>query len=214
MRCIARLTVAAAALAVTSAPSSARAAAPYDGPMDGGMGPHVRPGWMVLASIEEVAPLFHDTGEWSTPPYLGAGPALRIGGGYRWGFFYLGASAQHAFLGGGVWEVKTTSEQTLSASSAYVGADAMAFIGPDGPMGLTLRTSVGWRWVDAEMNPASEWPVPSRIAWNNVDVTLLGVGLQLHPVAWLRLVPEVSLAVGPFAYATAGCRLHFDFGGL
>jgi hypothetical protein len=164
-------------------------------------------GIMVGATVSYFSPVLG--GVFSGPPALGAGPAFKVSAGYRWGSWVLGGAYQHAFLGGGTWEHESTIEQTASASSDYAGLEVIAITAPDAPLAAFFRFGAGYRFIQVQAGPGSSMAPSSA---GNLDVTLLGIGAEIHAGGWLRIVPEASLEVGPFnAYSSLQVTAYFDF---
>jgi hypothetical protein len=90
----------------------------------------------------------------------------------------------------------------------YVGADVVFIPKPDAAVSVFFRVGAGCRFVELRYASNSEVTGPDVAA--NLDVTLLGIGVEIHEPRWLRIVPEASLEAGPFAgYASLGVRAYF-----
>jgi hypothetical protein len=157
---------------------------------------------MFGATLSAIAPTIQN--QYTGPPTLGYGPAIGIGAGYRWGWFYLGGSYQHAFFGGGTLSVKEQTSRTVRANGDFVGLDLVAITAPEATLAAFFRFSAGMRVINAQMDGGG-----SRTA-SNLDVTPLGVGLSIR-TGKLRLLPEASFEIGPVtAYASLALTASFD----
>jgi len=163
---------------------------------------------MLGAVLSDVIPL--PAGGFFGPPALGAGPAIGVRGGYRWGGLYLGAAYQHAFLGGGTWEHESTIVQTSSASSDYGGVEVVGITDIDASVAAFFRAGIGYRVIQAQ----AQGPTVSAsgtMSTSNLDVTVLGLGVEINAGGWLRIVPEASFEVGSWdAYVSLGVTAYFD----
>jgi hypothetical protein len=137
---------------------------------------------------------------------LGPGPALALNAGYRWRFLYLGAAYQHVFLGGATYAMDVETQQTLAASSDYGGIDLVAITNPDALIAAFFRVGAGYRVIRW-----SQLGAPTDMQSSNVDLTLLGIGVQLNINGWLRIIPQASFELGPLnVYTSLGVTTYFD----
>ena len=166
-------------------------------------------GLVLGASATWLAPGFpHSGGGWSDPPSYGAGPAFGVTVGYRWEWFVLGVTLQHAFLGGGAWSEKTDTVRTLSADSNYGAVDFIAITAPWAPVAAYFHAAVGGRAMRFTTDDGS-----GGSTYNGDDANLnllLGIGVQLHAFG-LRLVPEADVGAGPLGlYGQLGATVLLD----
>jgi hypothetical protein len=197
-----------AALTATGAVHAAEPVPPAVAPATAPPPAATSEGFMLGAGLSYVSPL--PAGGFLGPPALGAGPAVGARAGYRWGGLYLGAAYQHAFLGGGTWEHESTIVQTSSASSDYGGVEVVGITAIDAPVAVFFGAGIGYRVIQARTQGPTVSASGTTSA-SNLDVTLLGLGVEINAGGWLRIVPEASFEVGPAdAYLSFGVTTYLD----
>ncbi len=149
----------------------------------------------------------------SVAPPGAAGLTLGVSAGYRWRFLYVGAAYQYVILGSATYTAnggsEPAAEQTLGGDSDYGGLDLVALTSPDADIAAFFRVGAGYRIIRWSQGPLD------RMQASNVDLTLLGIGVQLKAGAWLRIVPQASLEVGPLnAYTSLSVTTYFDLASL
>jgi hypothetical protein len=174
-------------------------------------------GVMLGVTLGILAPAFHGSDAWSSPPTLGTGPTLGVSAGYRWRFLYIGAAYQHAFLGGGSWEAPSSEyyvENTLWARADYIGLDVMAITDSEALIAATFRVAAGYRFLAYRSDVVDSGTAASTTSSVDWDLTLLAVGVQIHGGA-VRVIPEVSLGIGDlFPYVSAEVTTYLDWGSM